>query len=62
MPPIRPPIILLTVRVLWLLVIGSIQRILHSGFGFGLRAIRDSGIAPKVSASISPAPKPWFSP
>lgn len=45
MPPIRPPIILLTVRVLWLLVIGSIQRILHSGFGFGLRAIRDSGIA-----------------
>jgi branched-chain amino acid transport system permease protein len=32
----------LIVRVLWLLVIGSIQWILHSRFGFGLRAIRDS--------------------
>jgi branched-chain amino acid transport system permease protein len=31
----------LAVRVLWLLVIGAIQWILHSRFGFGLRAIRE---------------------
>ena len=35
----------LTVLVLWLLVIGSTQWILHSRFGFGLRAIRDSEVA-----------------
>jgi branched-chain amino acid transport system permease protein len=35
----------LTVLALWLLVIGSTWWILHSRFGFGLRAIRDSEIA-----------------